>query len=220
MTAYFITATGTDCGKTFITAALLAAARARGLSAHAYKPVMSGWRAEDTASDAHLLRAAGGNQQSLDALSCYRFAAPLSPHQAAAKEGTTIDWEQLVGWCRTHVATATPQSPCYLEGAGGVMTPITTTRTMRDLAAALAIPVILVSGTALGSISHTLTAIEALRAVNVPIHALILNESADSTIPLAEAHTAIAPFVRSIPHCLVQPHVASLTQAESFAALL
>jgi len=107
-----------------------------------------------------------------------------------------------------------------IEGVGGVMVPLTEQRTVRDWMAALRIPAILVTGSYLGSISHTLTAIEALRAASIPIHAIIVSESEASPVPLADTLATIRAFAGDVPHCIAQPRVAAPQQATAMHALL
>jgi dethiobiotin synthetase len=100
----FITGTGTDIGKTWLACALLRHWRAQGLSPAAFKPVLSGFDpACPEASDAGALLAALGREVSateLDAIAPWRFAAPLSPDMAAACEGRSIDFGELVAFTR------------------------------------------------------------------------------------------------------------------------
>src|SRR5690606_6777257 len=77
-------------------------------------------------------------------------------------------------------------APLVIEGAGGVMSPLTDDKTVLDLIAALGGPTILVTGTYLGAISHTLTALEALRRRDVVLPCVIVNESAADNVNLEE----------------------------------
>lgn len=216
MSAYFITAIGTGVGKTFTTCALLEAARTQVVPARGYKPVISGW--DDTyATDTAQIIAASGTKQSVEEVSPWRFAAPLSPHRAAALEGKSIDVKALADWL--HACTKQP-GLTLIEGVGGVMVPLTNSYTTLDWMQALALPVILVTGSYLGSISHTLTAMEVLRYAGLSIAALVMNESTDASLPLAEAQAGIAPFITNIPLRIFQPRVSSPQEATEIASLL
>ena len=94
--AYFITATGTDLGKTWLTAGVAAACRARGVAVQALKPVMSGY---DPARHEESDIAKIGADRTLITVSPWTYAAALSPDRAAALEGKAIDFAALVGWC-------------------------------------------------------------------------------------------------------------------------
>jgi len=212
MTAYFITATGTGVGKTFTTCALLEA----NPHARAYKPVISGW-SDDGQTDTAQIIAATSVKLSVDEVSPWRFTAPLSPHRAAALESKRIVLVQLVAWSGARIA-----QPCLtlIEGVGGVMVPLNEKETVLDWMVALNIPIILVVGSYLGTISHTLTAIEVIKARGLTIAALILNETAGSAVELAEAQIGLAEFVRDIPLRATQPLVSSPREATAIAALM
>ena len=162
MSAFFVTATGTDIGKTYVTAGLLRHLRSEGASA--IKPVVSGFTAESAAmSDpVQLLEAMGEavTAETLAQISPWRFAEPLSPDMAAAREGRAVDCDALVEFCRARVFRA--EGPFFVEGVGGVMVPLDAHHTVRDWMAALGLPVVLVAGSYLGTISHTLTALDVL----------------------------------------------------------
>jgi dethiobiotin synthetase len=194
MRAFFMTATGTDIGKTYLGCGLIRAWRAQGLKVGAFKPVLSGFESARAAeSDAgQLLHALGQpiSPQALDAISPWRYAAPLSPDAAAAKEGREVDYDAVLAACRRFLAG--DHDVGLIEGAGGVMAPLSDQRTMLDWMADLRLPAILVTGSYLGTLSHTLTALEVLHARRVPVALIVMNETAGSTVPLAENAAALA----------------------------
>ena len=100
------------------------------------------------------------------------------------------------------------------------MAPLSETQTVLDWMQALALPVILVTGSYLGTISHTLTAISVLERAGIQIAALVVNESAPADMPLAEAMAGLAPFVHKIPLRIAQPRVSSWHEASATASLL
>lgn len=216
MSAYFITAIGTGVGKTFTSYALLAAARAQGQTARGFKPIISGWQAGEESDTAHIIHAMGGNV-AVEDVSPWRFAAPLSPHRAAALEQTAIDTQALLEWSR---ARAAQPGLTLIEGVGGVMVPLTNGYTTLDWMKALNLPVILVTGSYLGSISHTLTAMAVLRQADIRIAALVMNESADASVPFTEAIAGLSPFIDTIPLRIFQPRVSSPHEAQEIHALL
>jgi dethiobiotin synthetase len=195
VTAWFVTATGTDVGKTYVTAGLLGQARRSGRGARAIKPVMSGFDPNALAQcDAGVLLAAMGESVAEDAvarISPWRFVAPLSPDMAAAREGRSLDFAALVAFCR-----AQTERPFFIEGVGGVMVPLTETHTVLDWMAALGLPLVLVTGSYLGSLSHTLTAVDTCLRRGLKIAALILNESFESPVSLEDTEMTLRRFVR------------------------
>jgi dethiobiotin synthetase len=151
-----VTGTDTGIGKT-VAAATLAAA----LGAAYWKPVQAG--IEDETDSAAVARLAGVTVLP----EAYRLALPASPHLAAEREGVTIDRDRL--------ALPPAPRPLVVEGAGGVLVPIRRDPVWlyADQFARWGAPVVLCARTSLGTINHSLTAIEALRARGVPIAGLI-----------------------------------------------
>lgn len=180
MKALFVAGTGTDLGKTHVACALLRAARARGARVDAFKPVVSGFdsRAPE-ASDPARLAAAIGRPDAWAEVSPRRYAAPLAPNLAAQMEGETLAIDDLVADSRTWLA-ARDVDLVLVEGAGGVMSPLTDDATNLDLMIALDLPVLLVAGSYLGTVSHVLTALEALRARALAVAAIVVSESLDA----------------------------------------
>jgi dethiobiotin synthetase len=198
MTTLFVTATGTGVGKTFVTARLVAELRAARRSVRALKPVASGFDSADIASsDSGVLLDALGlpaTAAHLDDVSPWRFAAPLSPDMAAARERRTIPFDELLEFCRT------PRSAdvTLVEGIGGVMVPLDHEHTVLDWIAELRAPALLVAGSYLGALSHTLTAVAALRSRSIEPIAVIVSESEQQPVPLSETAAAIRRFVTPV----------------------
>lgn len=191
MNGYFITATGTDIGKTFCTAGLL---RARpGLKA--IKPLLSGYVPSEASDSSLLLEAMGREvtEATIKDITPWRYAAPLSPDMAAKREGQEIAYEDLLTFCQT----ALEGSPdgLLVEGAGGAAVPLTKTKLTADWITDLALPVLLVSGTYLGSISHCLTTAEFLLKRGVLIKAILLNESLNAPVPTQETKVALERYL-------------------------
>lgn len=201
MTAYFVTATGTDIGKTFVTAGLIRHLREAGKQVGALKPVVSGFDIATAAlSDPGVLLQALDQPISPEALtriSPWQFTAPLSPDIAAAREGRSIDFADLVALCRN--ATASAVGTFFIEGVGGIMVPLDGEHTVLDLARVLGLPLIVVAGSYLGSISHTLTALTVISDVGLAVRALVINETGDGAVPLEETVATLERFVPDVP---------------------
>lgn len=199
MKRVFVTASGTDVGKTHVLCALIAELRARGTLPRVLKPLVTGFdAAAPEASDTGRLLAALGRPLTpaeLDAVSPWRFAAPLSPDRAAAREQGHIDFAALVEACRPR----DPHETTLVEGIGGVMVPIDAAHTVLDLVAALEMPALLVTGSYLGSLSHALTAAHALSARGIALAAVVVSESSDAALPLAEQRDTLARFLGGTP---------------------
>ena len=142
-----VTGTDTDVGKTVFAAALTVA-----LGAHYWKPVQAGL---EDGSDAGTVERLGVPAARV-LPEAYRLTTPCSPHRAAEIDGVTIDPARL--------ALPVVEGPLVVEGAGGVLVPVTRELLFADLFARWAAPVVLVARTGLGTISHSLLSIEGLRA--------------------------------------------------------
>jgi dethiobiotin synthetase len=198
--AFFITATGTDVGKTHVTCALIRHWRRQGVAARALKPVISGFSMDDLATDSHRILAAmetPADAASLTAISPWRYAAPLSPDVAAAREGRRIDPDELIRFCRAGIDAA--QAPLLIEGVGGTHVPIDRQVLVADWMAALDIPVVLVAGSYLGTLSHSIASLEALAARRIKVAAVVISQSENAPMPLHETQTALAQQVQPVP---------------------
>jgi len=201
MSAIFVTSTGTDIGKTFVTAGLIRHLRGTGQPVEGLKPVVTGFDPASAAvSDTGMILAALGYPLSpaeFDRVSPWRYAAPLSPDMAAWKEGKAVDFDVLVEFCRR--AIANHRGTLLIEGIGGVMVPLDERHTVLDWMAALGVPVVLVSGSYLGSLSHTLTALDALRWRDIAVSAIVLNETPGSSVSIADTRATLQRFAGPIP---------------------
>lgn len=200
--AAFIAGAHTDIGKTYVACALIEAARATGRTIDALKPVVSGFDAADWGdSDPGRLLAALGRaatQEHLEAISPWRFAAPLAPPMAARREGRDLRIAEIVAYCRARLAGADAEL-MLVEGVGGVMSPLCEDATGLELMSALEGPAILVGGSYLGAISHTLTALEAARARGVSVEAVVVSQSREPDAPdFAETVADVGRFAGAV----------------------
>ena len=217
MNAFFITGAGTDIGKTFVACGLIRALRTQNRKVHAVKPVASGFEdASARTSDPGQLLTALGREvtaEEIAAICPWRFKAHLSPDMAAAKENRAIDFEAVVAFSRT----AAEDGILLVEGVGGVMVPLDGRHSTLDWMTALGFPVILVGGSYLGAISHTLSAVEVLRARGLAITAVVVSESANSMVPLDNTAQSVARF--AAPQVTIKLPRAFPLQDAAFAAL-
>ena len=200
MSAIFITATGTDVGKTHVAASLIRHLRQMGRLVDAIKPVVSGYDpTQAAASDPGVLLHALGlpvTEHEIDRISPWRFSAALSPDLAAAREARGIDVDTVIKFCRTAIDRR--RDILLIEGSGGIMVPLDGERTMLDVMMALQLPLILVAGSYLGTISHTLTALDALYRRNMRVLAIVVSETPGSTVPLDDTVAAVARFAEPV----------------------
>jgi dethiobiotin synthetase len=210
VTAIFITGTGTYVGKTFVAASLIRHLRQMGRSVDAIKPVVSGFDPDQpAASDPGILLQALGfpvTLQNIECISPWRFRAAVSPDLAARREGLRIDVDEVVAFCKSAIEHR--REILLVEGAGGIMVPLDEQRTILDVMMALQLPLILVVGSYLGTISHTLTALDALFRRDMAVLAIIVSETPGSPVPLEETVAALARFadpVIGLPRQQLEP---------------
>lgn len=200
MTAIFITATGSDVGKTQVVASLIRQFRQMGRSVEAVKPIVSGYDpAQAAASDTGILISALAlpfTPESIDRISPWRFRTALPPDLAARQEERTIDIDALVAFCQNAVSER--RDILLIEGVGGIMTPLDGHRTTLDVMMALQLPLILVTGTYRGAISHTLTALDSLFRRDMNVLATIVSETPASAIALDDVVSAISRFTAPV----------------------
>jgi dethiobiotin synthetase len=198
---YFITSTGTGIGKTYVTAALISQARARGLTVAATKAIISGFdKREIAGSDTGAILAALGEDSSaenVEKISPWRFAAPLAPNMAARAEGKTLDCEALFAHGREFLRQ--DADLLLIEGVGGVMVPLDDKRTVVDWIAAVDAPALLVVGDYLGTISHTLTAVEVLRMRGAELAAIVVNQGEGASAAFEDTVAEVAARVAPVP---------------------
>ena len=175
MRGLFVTGTDTGVGKSVLSAALLAAIAAAGEPVRAFKPVVTGLSEPADAGrqplwppDHELLALAAGVDA--DEVSPYRFGAAASPHLAARLEGASVDPSALLARARALGDGAT----LIVEGVGGLLVPLADDYAVRDLAAALALPLVLAARPGLGTINHTLLTLDAARAAGLQVRAVVL----------------------------------------------
>ena len=205
----FVTGTDTEIGKTFVSAALLRGFARAGLRAAAMKPVAAGaflrdgeWHNED----ADALDAAANVPLPAAIRTPYLLKEPAAPHIAAALEHVTLDVAHIVA---CHDVARTHADVVVVEGVGGFRVPLTATHDTADLAAALALPVVLVVGMRLGCISHALLSADAIAARGLPIAGWVANridpamKFADENVDALRERLAAehgAPLIGTVPH--------------------
>lgn len=177
MKGLFITGTDTGAGKTYVTCALVAAAKREGLRVGAYKPVCSGAvvgpDGKPRWSDVEALWTALDGEYPSELIGPQCFQAPLAPPQAAEEEGRRVDRAKLFQGVE---AWRGKVDLLLIEGAGGLFCPLTESTTMADWAGELGAPLVVVAANRLGVISHTLLTLECAVGRGLSVAAVVLND--------------------------------------------
>ncbi|MEO6775690.1 MAG: dethiobiotin synthase [Kofleriaceae bacterium] len=193
---YFITGTGTEVGKTFLTASLARRARERGLRVFAFKPIETGCRNQGDAligADQQVLVTAAGDWQHGPLCGAYQFEPPVAPSVAAARASVTISLDHAVALPRAAMLGQPPFEHVDLvlvEGAGGWRVPITPTHDMSSLAAASGLPVLVAALATLGTLNHTLLTVEAIERDGQRCAGVVLSQRPEDDQSLVQSNLA------------------------------
>lgn len=205
MNSYFVTGTNTEVGKTWISRALLLAARARGLRTIAIKPIAAGCERTPAGlrnEDALHLQDAITEDLLYQQINPIALEPPIAPHIAAERVGLDLSADYLAQRCAETLREA--HDFALVEGAGGWRVPLNRRETLADLAVALQMPVILVVGMELGCINHALLTAEAIRRDGLRLAGWVANSPAEA-MPCLEENIATlrnrlgAPLLGQIP---------------------
>jgi dethiobiotin synthetase len=173
----FVTGTDTGIGKTFVASLLVKQLADRGYSIKVSKPVETGCRKDDSgeliAPDAESLLRSSGNMQSIHEAAPYRFSAPAAPSVAAELESVEIDTKAL---CKELRKIAGSCDLLVVEGAGGLMVPLSANSVFADLCQEIAASSLLVIGSRLGCINHALLSLEVMDRRELPIAGYVFND--------------------------------------------
>ncbi|MBP1157518.1 MULTISPECIES: dethiobiotin synthase [unclassified Paenibacillus] len=186
-TGLFVTGTDTDVGKTWVTGALAAAihrrlgSEERKQKLRLWKPVQSGVRMGEAQADSYRLVHGSGLQQKESDTATITLEEPLAPWMAAERAGTPMDWDELVREGRQRLQA---DGPLLVEGAGGLIVPLTEHCLVADLAAVLNLPLLIVARPKLGTVNHTLLTVEYARQRGLRVAGVIMNGYEDELDPM------------------------------------
>jgi dethiobiotin synthetase len=180
---YFVTGTDTDCGKTYVTALLVRAARTTGADAVGAKPFCCGPR-----TDVEILAQASDHVETLDAINPVWLKTPAAPRACEMLGEPAADVPRALTAVRDLAARHTR---VFCEGAGGWLVPVAKDCTVADFAADLGWPVIVVVRNKLGALNHTLLTLESVRRRGLPLAGIILNDVDGQTDEATRTNRAI-----------------------------
>ena len=197
-TAYFITGTDTDVGKTYIASTLVKHFCQQGLQAVGMKPVAAGAELVNGRllnSDVIELIKASNVDADLALINPYVFAPAIAPHIAAEQAGITVSLDNIQ---QSFNALQAKADVVLVEGAGGFRVPINRQETMADLAVKLNLPIILVVGVRLGCINHALMTAGSIRAAGLNLVGWVANRI-DPNMPAIEENIATLKAMLKAP---------------------
>jgi len=180
---YFVTATGTDVGKTFITALLVKKWRDSGIDAGYYKAALSGAELRDgkwVAGDADYVKRTANLSDTQEQLVSYVYKEAVSPHLAARKEGNPVELAKVKD---DFDAASNRHEFVFAEGSGGIICPIRYDDQkifLVDIMKTLNLPLLIVTTAALGSINACVLTVEYARSRGLDVRGLIVNRYGSS----------------------------------------
>lgn len=203
MKSVFITGTDTGVGKTVISASLAAYLSIRkNQDVGVMKPFESG--SSPTGGDAQILREASGTSDDMSDINPYLFPTPAAPEVAARLDNVVIDMDRVTGAYRRLVER---HDIVIVEGAGGLLVPISDGFFYADLISSLAVPTIIVSKLSLGTINHTMLTDRYLRAIGVTVIGVILNDTEGNNDVASRTNPDILKKYLDVPLLGIFPHI-------------
>jgi dethiobiotin synthetase len=207
MKGIFITGTDTGVGKTYTGTSIAAAMRRKGVDVGVMKPAETGCRVRQgklVPADALALMRSAGVADPLVLVNPFRFRAPLAPLIAARLEGKRVHLRKIVA---AYQSLEQQHEFMIVEGAGGILVPLSRSQSYRDLAALLGLPVLIVARPGLGTINHTLLTVEALQQRTIPIAGIVINYGGKREAGLAErTNPAIIERLSGVPVIGIMRH--------------
>ena len=202
MKPFFITSTGTNIGKTYLTELIINRCNELDIKVNAIKPIISGFNLSkyEESDTGIILKALNKNKNYINEISPWRFEASISPDTASNIENKKINFFELEKFCKNKIYEFSQRDGYFLiEGVGGTMVPINDKKTILDLIKSLKIPVILVIGSYLGSISHTLNAVQNLTNNNIKISSIVISQSTNEDVGEDLTKSSLTKHIKKIP---------------------
>ena len=207
MTSLFITGTDTGIGKTLVGCGIAAALTVQGKRVGVLKPAETGCDRRDGVlypDDALRLADYARSSLPLEIVCPYRFSPPVAPSVAAEQAGVTIQPERIIEVFQT---IADQHDVTLVEGAGGLLVPLVGRYSFADLARDLAIPILVVVGSKLGALNHTLLTLHCIAARTLPLAGYILNHPTPATDDAITTNATTLANLTDTPCRGIIPHL-------------
>ena len=191
---FFVTSTGTDLGKTFISKNIIEIFKKKNITISPYKPIISGVNRDNifSSDSAKLLKVLQSKVTIKDIyrISPWVFKKPIAPTLAAKKEKKELKYLSVKDWLKKEINILKTEY-ALIEGAGGLLVPIGQKKTFLNLIHELELPVVLVVGNYLGAISHTISLIKNIELLKIKVINIVLNEHCIKQLKIEETESIL-----------------------------
>jgi dethiobiotin synthetase len=206
MKGVFVTATDTGVGKTIVSAVIARLLLKRNIRVGVMKPVTSGCREVNgllVSEDACILAHGAGIPEVSDEMAPYRLRLPIAPSAAAANEGVDIDFRHIQS---SYARLADSHDFLIVEGAGGLMAPLTDRLLISDLIEYLSLPALVVARPDLGTVNHTLLTCFAAKQLGIDVRGLVISNYPEPPGIVVESGRGLIDSIADVPLLAVLPH--------------
>jgi len=205
MKSLFVTGTDTDVGKTCVSASIVKNLRDMDIDVGVMKPFASGHKKNSNSlpQDVEILMKYSGSQDPIDLVNPYFFEIPTSPYDAAKILVQKINLQKVID---AYNKLLSSHDLVIVEGIGGLMTPITQNYFVSNLISELDIDTIVVMGSKLGTVNHTLLTYEHCKQMQLKLKGFVINQTESNGYDLANLKQQIMELTSQIVYCAIPYH--------------
>ena len=205
MKSLFVTGTDTDVGKTCVSASIVKNLRDMDIDVGVMKPFASGHKKNSSSlpQDVEILMKYSGSQDPIDLVNPYFFEIPTSPYDAAKILVQKINLQKVID---AYNKLLSSHDLVIVEGIGGLMTPITQNYFVSNLISELDIDTIIVMGSKLGTVNHTLLTYEHCKQMHLKLKGFIINQTEPNGYELTNLKQQIMELTSQIVYCAIPYH--------------
>ncbi len=199
-----MTGTDTDVGKTVVSSGIAAVLKRRAHDVGVFKPMLSGVKREDPASDTMLLKTFSGDDSEIEAITPFQFDEPLAPYLAAKRQGCEVPFSELID----HWNDVKGHHDFFIvEGAGGITVPLGHDYRVSDVAEEIGFPIIIVARPNLGTLNHTYLTVEYARMCGLNVLGVIVNGLEEERSVAEETNPGLIEQFCNVPVLGVIPRI-------------
>ena len=205
MKSLFVTGNDTDVGKTCVTASIVKNLRDMDIDVGVMKPFASGHKknSNSLSQDVEILMKYSGSHDPIDLVNPYFFEIPTSPYDASKILARKISTQKVID---AYDRLLSSHDLVIVEGIGGLMTPITQNYFVSNLISELGIDTIIVTGSKLGTVNHTLLTYEHCKQMHLKLKGFVINQTEPNGYELSNLKQQIMELTNQIVYCTIPYH--------------